>query len=130
MSDKQEEQKPSSTGEGGSGSKTPPIPTTPGDDAMAAESSSSGGAGSRRGSQTEKISSFVSNIFNKLSFGSSSTKPKILEDKSIQGVVNYMQSEKCKNIVVMAGAGISTSAGIPDFRSPGCGLYDNIQRKI
>ena len=28
---------------------------------------------------------------------------------------------------VLCGAGISVSAGIPDFRSPGCGLYDTLK---
>lgn len=40
-------------------------------------------------------------------------------------------AEKIRNgakVVTMAGAGISVSAGIPDFRTPGSGLYDNLEK--
>lgn len=33
---------------------------------------------------------------------------KVLESVSLEGVVEYMKSDKCKNIITMAGAGIST----------------------
>lgn len=53
---------------------------------------------------------------------------KVLDELTLDGVARYILSGKCKNIICMVGAGISTSAGIPDFRSPGTGLYDNLQK--
>ena len=47
---------------------------------------------------------------------------------SLTGIVEYIRINKPKNIVLMVGAGISVSAGIPDFRSPGSGLYNNLQK--
>jgi len=36
--------------------------------------------------------------------------------------------ERAHNIIVMCGAGISVSAGIPDFRTPGTGLYSQLAK--
>ena len=47
---------------------------------------------------------------------------------SIQGVAQYILENDCRNIIVMVGAGISTAAGIPDFRSPKSGLYANLEK--
>jgi NAD-dependent histone deacetylase SIR2 len=53
---------------------------------------------------------------------------KVLEVKDLPSVANYMSSKKCENVFLMVGAGISTAAGIPDFRSPETGLYANLAR--
>jgi hypothetical protein len=50
----------------------------------------------------------------------------VLKSFDLKGFADFMQT--CSNIVVMAGAGISTSAGIPDFRSPGTGLYSQLEK--
>ena len=52
----------------------------------------------------------------------------ILSSFDMEGIARYISEKACRRIVVMCGAGISTSAGIPDFRTPGTGLYDNLQR--
>mmetsp|Transcript_5114 Transcript_5114/g.7123 ORF Transcript_5114/g.7123 Transcript_5114/m.7123 type:complete len:323 (-) Transcript_5114:141-1109(-) len=43
----------------------------------------------------------------------------------LKRVAKWIQS--ANNVVVLSGAGVSVSAGIPDFRTPGTGLYDNLQ---
>ncbi|XP_072290956.1 NAD-dependent protein deacetylase sirtuin-3 [Eucyclogobius newberryi] len=44
----------------------------------------------------------------------------------LEAVVRLINLGRCKNVVVVAGAGISTASGIPDFRTPGTGLYANL----
>lgn len=47
---------------------------------------------------------------------------------SVEAIATLLGSGRTRNVVVVAGAGISVSAGIPDFRTPGTGLYANLQR--
>lgn len=54
-------------------------------------------------------------------------KPSILTQMNLDGIVEYIQAGKCRNIITMAGAGISTSAGVPDFRDPTRGVYSMLR---
>ncbi|KAM6482791.1 DHS-like NAD/FAD-binding domain-containing protein [Trichoderma sp. SZMC 28011] len=54
--------------------------------------------------------------------------PATLEERSLEAVADYIKSGNVRRIVVLTGAGISTAAGIPDFRSPKTGLYSNLAR--
>jgi len=54
--------------------------------------------------------------------------PAVLESLDLDGIVKYIKEGRATKVITMAGAGISTSAGIPDFRSPGTGLYDNLAK--
>jgi len=48
---------------------------------------------------------------------------------AFQVVADGIKSKQFRRIVILCGAGISVNAGIPDFRSPGCGIYDVIQKR-
>ena len=48
-------------------------------------------------------------------------------DPTLGTIAKMIKSGQISRICIMAGAGISVSAGIPDFRSPGTGLYSNLQ---
>ncbi|KAM4572181.1 NAD-dependent protein deacetylase sirtuin-3 [Odontesthes bonariensis] len=59
---------------------------------------------------------------------SSSSGPKSSSWGGLASVARLVKLGRCKNVVVVAGAGISTASGIPDFRTPGTGLYANLEK--
>ncbi|SCU81224.1 LANO_0B02344g1_1 [Lachancea nothofagi CBS 11611] len=47
---------------------------------------------------------------------------------SIGQIAKLIKSNSKAKVIFLVGAGISTPCGIPDFRSPGTGLYDNLAK--
>ena len=57
------------------------------------------------------------------------TAPALATPAECATLAAFVERLRCaRDVVVMLGAGASVSAGIPDFRSPGTGLYDNLQK--
>ena len=66
----------------------------------------------------------VNQDINKIAQG---TLWRIYDDVFIQ-ILLISVVDEAQSIVVMAGAGLSTASGIPDFRSPNTGIYANLQK--
>lgn len=73
-------------------------------------------------SDDSAIDDLVSQLDQKLQVNDDIDAPEELKE-----VARMIASGNAKKIVVLSGAGVSVAAGIPDFRSPGTGLYDNLQ---
>ena len=52
----------------------------------------------------------------------------LLPSFTLEAIASLITSGRARRILVLTGAGISVSCGIPDFRTPGTGLYSNLQR--
>jgi len=57
-----------------------------------------------------------------------STTPTPTPCLNLQRVASLIREAPPASVLVLVGAGASVSAGIPDFRTPGTGLYDNLQK--
>ena len=49
-----------------------------------------------------------------------------LTSLDLAGVAKFIASPECRSVALLTGAGMSSGAGIPDFRSPG-GMYDTLK---
>ena len=52
----------------------------------------------------------------------------VLESQDLQGLARYIEESDPRKTIVMTGSGLSTAAGMSDFRTPGTGLYAGVQR--
>ncbi|KAL3083132.1 hypothetical protein niasHS_010934 [Heterodera schachtii] len=88
---------------------------------------SEAGSASQPSLYSQFVTSFES-IINSLVSDDVATRPQQkLPSLDLEGVAAFIREER-PEIVFMVGAGVSTSAGIPDFRTPGTGLYDNLKQ--
>lgn len=54
----------------------------------------------------------------------------MLSSFTLEGIAELFHKDRLKksSVIVLVGAGMSTAAGVPDFRSPDSGIYANLQK--
>ena len=59
-----------------------------------------------------------------------SNKQPVLQEFTLQAIADLINENKIakSSVIVLVGAGMSTAAGVPDFRSPETGIYANLQK--
>ncbi|KAM7288576.1 NAD-dependent protein deacetylase sirtuin-2 [Ixodes scapularis] len=99
--------------------------------ASTTQGSETGSATSKepRGEDTEEGGDLLSNLshyfYQKLGFDTDEEAVHVLEEPTLDGIVRYIHGKKCKNVIAMIGAGISTALVLPILEFC-CSVFPNL----